>query len=118
MNLITGSSKQPCQGAFSELQHASSKIQALKSKKTSQSVSDLVGYTSLVVYDKSTTLLVWWLSYRLLHCVSRVRSPHETNICTYGLQVVVPDLVVCVFGFSMFVNTPTIQFILSFRQRF
>ena len=43
----------------------------------------------------------------MLRRVSRVRSPQNKYL--YGLQIVVLGLAVCVCGFSVFVNAPTIQ---------
>ena len=58
-----------------------------------------------------TARLKRWLVVRLLHCVLGVRSPHVTYICMASMarQVVVPDLAVYVYDFSMFVDAPTIQ---------
>ena len=57
---------------------------------------------------KITAWLAWWLSDRLLRCVSLGSIPARYKYL-YGLQVVVPGLAVCVCDFSMFVNAPTVQ---------
>ena len=56
-----------------------------------------------VVQEYFTERVAQWLSDRLPRCVSRVRSPHGTNIC---ISYSVRGLAVCVYDFSMFL-TPT-----------